>query len=230
MKTFGSLKLGQTFTDKTGEFAFIKTRDGARGGDHGHTVRFNDDEMVDPYGDEPILHDKPTEIERAALTLLLDAWINHPGLHAWVIAMASNPDEFRWLDEYVLDPASTIETGDGTMQLAEFCRLRELVTPTKLYDRDNCMWSSIQDCEPRGKRETGIEKNVAWRDRHAFHLAMAIREYREMGRPDGDQTHTIQGMGAPLMNITTSLAAAVVEYHKQIVNQIHIEHRFGEED
>lgn len=53
---------------------------------------------------------------------------------------------------------------------------------------------------------------------------MAVREYREMGRPDGEQTHTIMGMGSPLMTVTTSLAAAVVEYHKAIVNQVYIEH------
>jgi hypothetical protein len=87
------------------------------------------------------------------------------------------------------------------------------------------MGRAIQDYNPKGKQPKGREEwYQAKRDRAAYNLAMAVREYREMGRPDGDQTHTIMGIGSPLMTVTTSLAAAVVEYHNTIVNQIHFEY------
>ena len=227
--TFKDLKLGQLFVTKgSEEFGLIKLRNNrARVIDNGITTSVKDDELVEPIGPEPVLHDTPTEIERAALSLLLqDFGPFHTAMNMWVNAMASNPNEFRWLDAYVIDPTVTLEDGDGnTYQLADWCRkVRKYITPTKEWDRDNNMGKAIQDCEPTGKELTGDERHIAERNRIAYHLAMAVREYREMGRPDGDQTHTIMGMNSPLMTVTTSLAAAVVEYHQAIVNQICYEH------
>jgi hypothetical protein len=42
-------------------------------------------------------------------------------------------------------------------------------------------------------------------------------EYRVAGRPEGDQTHEILGMGSPIAIVSTSLAAAVVEFHTRVV-------------
>lgn len=225
---FADLKLGQLFTTGDGEFGLIKLRNNcARVTENGIIASVKDNEPVYPIGPEPVLHDAPTEIERAALTLLVhEGGPAHTALNMWVNAMASDPNEFRWLDSYVLDPAVTIEDGSGvTYQLADWCRrVRGYVTPTKEYDNDNNMGQAIQDYKPTGKQLKGDEWYQAKRDRAAYNLAMAIREYREMGRPDGDQTHTIMGMGSPLMTVTTSLATAVVEYHKTIVNQIYFEH------
>lgn len=52
----------------------------------------------------------------------------------------------------------------------------------------------------------------------SLRLADAIANYRTAGRPDGDQTYTIMGMGAPLLNVTTSLAAAIAEFHANVLN------------
>lgn len=166
----------------------------------------------------------PTEIERAAITMLVDAQVNHPALWSWIQAMAKDPDECRHLGNYIIDESVTIEFDGRTMPLAECCRSMGYVTPTKQWDRDNDIAAAIQDKEPKGKKpETKIERDMARRDRIIYHLAMAVAMYRDDARPTGDQSHNIMGLGGPIARITTSLAAAVVEYHKAMVNVVYLE-------
>lgn len=167
---------------------------------------------------------KPTEIERAAITLLMDAGAHHPALWSWIQAMAKNPDECRHLGNYTIDESVTVELDGRTMPLAECCRLLGYVTPMKEWDRDNDIAAAIQDKEPKGRKpETKIERDMARRDRIIYHLAMQVAFYRDEGRPDGDQSHDIMGLGGPVARITTSLAAAVVEYHKAMIDVVYLE-------
>lgn len=167
---------------------------------------------------------KPTEIERAVITLLIGADAHHPALWSWIQAMATDINECRHLGNYTADESVTIEYDGRTMPLAECCRLLGYVTPTKQWDRDNDIASAIQEKAPKGiKPDSKIERNLARRDKYIFELAFQLARYRDEGRPDGDQSHDIYGMGGPLVRITTSLAAAVVEYHKAMINVIYLE-------
>jgi len=47
-------------------------------------------------------------------------------------------------------------------------------------------------------------------------LAYAIGKYRRDGRPDGDQTRALHGIGGPVALVTSSLAAAVADYHRAL--------------
>lgn len=66
---------------------------------------------------------------------------------------------------------------------------------------------------PRSERnhDRGIDWAMA-------NLAGAVAAYRSDNRPDGDVTHTIDHMGG--FTITTSLAAAVVEFHEAMQNAL----------
>ncbi len=55
------------------------------------------------------------------------------------------------------------------------------------------------------------------RDIALARLAYAVASYRREGRPGGDQTHAIHGVGGPVALVTSSLAAAVAEYHATLV-------------
>jgi len=63
-------------------------------------------------------------------------------------------------------------------------------------------------------------KRQAQRDRDAIiaQLAYAVRTYRRDGRPNGDQTHALHGVGGPVALVTSSLAAAVADYHRALTS------------
>lgn len=159
----------------------------------------------------PIVHDRPTEIERAAVTLLLQSRPNNPLLGLWIQALAADPDERRDIETLVF------ESPDGR----EYVR-QGWVGPKTEYDRDNRAFGAILDHQPRGHYERGEDRYWAIQDSVIARLAWAVVYYRQAGRPDGDQTHTIQGMGGPLLSVATSLAAAVAEYHEGTVEVFHL--------
>lgn len=137
-----------------------------------------------------------TDIERVAITLLYNAYkrceINHPVFRAWVEALATNPHEYDHIDQW-----ASVENIEFECSVERF--------GAKAYSEQ--IYGDADDYEsPMG---TSVE-------RAAFFLANAVRTYRMMGRPSGDTTHSIQGMGGTLMNVSTSLAAAIAEYHERI--------------
>jgi len=216
--TYASIKIGQMFSiPSESEFTFTKHRSYAQVNETGVATSFADDEVVEPFGPEPRLNDHVTEIERLALTMLgKHGSTLHPALGEWMRRLCSDPDEMRHMDNYAVAEAIML-SDDTTPNLADFCRSEGFVIATREWDRDNWGGSAIQDCNPKVQLNES-EAELAEYDRAAYHLAGAVRSYRENGRPDGDQTHTVMGMGAPLINVTTSLAAACYEYHTAIVN------------
>lgn len=216
--TYANIKIGQTFSvPGENEFTLTKGRYYATCGETGVAVNIADDQAVEPFGPEPRLNDHVTEIERLALTMLTQHGSTlHPALGEWMRRLCSDPDEMRWMDHYAL--AETVALNDDTTpQLADFCRSEGFVIATREWDRDNWGGSAIQHCKPKADL-TEEERELAEHDRAAYHLASAVRIYRENGRPDGDQTHTVMGMGAPLLTVSTSLAAACYEYHRTVLN------------
>lgn len=184
-------------------------------------------EAVDPESSHPVtgrrvtVHAQPTEIERAAITLLMKTSVGHPALQSWVREMGTNADEHQHLDRFIVMGQQMVESSDGLVPLTDWLRANGFVCPEHEFDHDHSAWNAILDCRPWGKAEKVNGRWWVYRDAAVLRLASALRDYREMGRPDGDQTHTIMGMGAPLMNIQTSLAAAVVEFHERIINLIY---------
>ena len=139
-----------------------------------------------------------TEIELAALALLIKSRPTHPCLTKWVHALASDPDECRGLDEFSLETWDPAELQD--MAAAGFYAPRRF----QRYGPDT-LTLHLGD---------GGRSLLAEIDRAAVHLASALVRYRAEGRPAGDQETII----APDIVITTSLAAAVVEYHQAMVD------------
>jgi hypothetical protein len=165
----------------------------------------------------------PTEIERAALTILMGSRGDHPqadhvGLQCYIRALANDPNEIRSLDLYIWE--AVVGEDDDEVPLRELCRDMGYECWQKRWDHDRDAFGAILNHEPRGRRPaTKEERQIALMDDAAARLASAIADYRTAGRPEGDQTHTITGMGAPLLRVTTSLAAAVAEYHSRIVRR-----------
>lgn len=165
-----------------------------------------------------IYPDKITEVERAAITLLTQSPPYHPGLAAWVRAMASDPGEMRDLDSYIWE--AELELADEqTVSLAEFLRSKGYECWEKEWDSRASAFKAVLDHKPRGKyAETSYQRRCNNCDEVSLRLADALQGYRVAGRPDGDQSHTVMGMGQPLLNVTTSLAAAICEYHVSMLD------------
>jgi len=60
---------------------------------------------------------------------------------------------------------------------------------------------------------------VKLQDRARWALANAIATYRRNGKPAGDTLSTFSEMGVTF-TVTTSLAAAVVDYHEAVLNAL----------
>lgn len=168
-----------------------------------------------------------TEVERAAITLLYQSHPKHFGLAAWVKALGTDKNEMRNFDDFVLEGAT--DAIDGTERLlADEMRKYGFVTPGKEYDFENSAWHAIFDRSPfvdQERNKDADEKYFFGFDKYILLLADAVRDYRIAGRPVGDQVHTIVGMGAPLMNVQTSLAAAIAEYHQSVIGELHYQNR-----
>ena len=231
---FSELKPGDVFTlpiDADGHepvWTLLDTA-GTLAYEHGRTTATS--ERITP--DTPVvqmghtqLHAQPTEIERAAVTLLARDRATHPVLKIWMHAIANDPDEMRQIWTFAWEERDSEYSDDYTLQ--SICKHVGYAYPQTEWDHDVNIHSLIWDRTPAGQYTKSdnpandqYEKHDGHSDRIILALADAIVDYRQAGRPDGDQTHTIMGMGSPLLRVSTSLAAAVVEYHVAVVNDIY---------
>jgi hypothetical protein len=199
-----------------------------RGSGAGTRETVDPDTEVEVWNEPATLHDAPTEVERAALTLLLgphpdpdlvEPCVEHPGLYFWIDAMLNDPEERRSLNRFIWE--ETVEDIDGeAVPLREACRETGYVCWESEWDRDNSASSAILDRQPKGHRpQTWDERYAAAVDDNAYRLASAVRKYRVAGRPAGDYTSgSIGGLGNTLGYVETSLAAAIVEYHQLMMD------------
>lgn len=147
-----------------------------------------------------------TEVERVAITLLYHAAqpggeIQHPGFRAWLHEIGTNGDFRTYINDWAGDQPELLE---------------------KIAD-DGFEWPNGRWGNPGFAGQLyGDDRNYRpeyrrYHEQAAFQLALGIISYRMNGRPSGDQTHTIQGMGgSSLMNVSTSLAASIAEYHERV--------------
>ncbi len=188
------------------------------GGPHGggHREQFAPTAEVCAWKDITVLHAAPTEVERAAFALLYvqdTPFVNHLGLESWIQALVANSEEFRSLDQYIWEEGMS----EQLSQAGLVCWQRG--------DRDHSAAGAIYDYQPSGQDpKTAEERRWAYYDEAALRLGNAICQYREAGRPAGDIEHTIMGMGAPLVKVSTSLAAAIGEYHHTMLNLVFSDH------
>lgn len=135
-----------------------------------------------------------SEIERAANTILSQQSASHPLLQAWIEAVANDPNETRFLDQFPQDERTiehARESGFATENLED----------------------AINRYEAQAYR---VRARSRWLDRamdeaiRAF--ASQIVMYRREGRPVGD-VHRSLGYG---IGVTTSLAAAVAEFVRRV--------------
>ncbi len=239
MTTFAELEKGTRFhfnIDADGHEPYMyKVNDQEayveHGSDQGLREAVAADKEVWEWSEPVTLHDSPTEVERAALTLLMGGqhgpFVAHVGLAMHIRALATDPGEMRRLDTYIWE--SDVEIGfdedkvgnriSHQTPLRELCVERGHPCWTKEWDRENSALDAITDEKPTGsKPQTREEDFAAAKTAATFWLASAVCDYRVAGRADGDQAHTIKGLGADLLTVTTSLAAAIAEYHDRIVN------------
>lgn len=234
MTAFQDLQIGERFhfnVDADGHEPYMyKISDAQAYVEHGSHQGMRKDvdasEIVHVWSKPVALHTAPTEVERAALTLLMGPRGNNPasvhvGLHAYIWALATDPAEMRDLDTFIFESYINIGNEDEPtmMPLRELCADRGQICYQREWDHDNSAYCAILDKMPTGKRlETHGEKRGARTTRASAILADAIRKYRVAERPEGDQSYTISGMGSPLLTVTTSLAAAISEFHFYITN------------
>lgn len=134
-----------------------------------------------------------TEIERAAITIISRAQTSqYPPLIDYLRRIVDDSDfkEF-WSDD--LWEVVRESRGDGFQAYSEY----------------------LPDPALDGKP---AHQKVNILDEAALRLAGQIVKYRNDGRPDGDVSHDIMGMGTPVMTVMSSLAAAVAEYVEQIAD------------
>lgn len=163
-----------------------------------------------------------TEVERVAMTLLDKADPDHPCLAAWVQALLDNPDEYRGIDDYSLSQEARLSglKQNGFAQPVRYARFGEDTLAVKLIDERGVEdWQKYRGCGLSDQQE---QTSIKVADKAIYLLADALAKYRRRGRPVGDQETTIMGLGSPLLRVTTSLAARIVEYHQAIVDSIYI--------
>lgn len=227
MTTFSELEIGWRFhygVDADGHEPYlykVSETEGyvESGSNTGRRETVAPDETVYVWGQPVELHAYMTEVERAALTLLWPPGgpplAEHIGLWYYIKALAENCDEMRDLDIFIFEqdvPSKWNYDDDDNMVVLETRPLRAVCAQAgaicwrdKLYEHDNSALLNLLDTDDE-------------QDANAVRLADAIHEYRVAGRPVGDQSYTIAGMGSPLARVTTSLAAAIAEYHRRALN------------
>jgi hypothetical protein len=233
MKTFEQLEVGERFhygIDANGHEPYLyKLSDTEayveRGSGTGTRETVDPDTEVEIWNEPATLHDAPTEVERAALTLLLGPQqqapnAEHPGLNLWIDAMLNDPEERRSLDRFIWEEEAEDIHGESVL-IREACREMGYVCWESEWDRDNSASGAILDRRPSGSApQTPENRWWAAMDDAAYRLASAVRDYRVAGRPAGDYTSGSVGggLGSTLGYVETSLAAAIVEYHHQVAN------------
>lgn len=229
--TFDELQIGERFhygfdADGHEPYLYKVSKDEAyieHGSGVGTRKSVDADTEVEVWNEPVELHDAPPEVERAAMTLLLgpqqQAPTDHPGLNLWIDAMLNDPEERRSLDRFIWE--ETVEDIHGdSIPLREACREMGFVCWESEWDHDHSASSAILNCRQGGDPpQTPENRWWAAMDEAAYRLASAVRKYRIAGRPAGDYTSgRVSGLGGTLGYIETSLAAAITEYHHQVVN------------
>jgi hypothetical protein len=170
------------------------------------------------------VHATVTDIECVALTLVNDGQTIHPVLSEWKQAVLSNPDEMRTLDEFAWDNRDMEVNNEFTLK--GICDHYGYAFPRRKYDRDIHLFCLIWDHQPAGEYTYDSIVSKEYRnnggsfDAALMALLDAVVDYRQRGRVSGENTTTINGLGGPLLNVTTSLAAAIVEYHHRYINNV----------
>jgi hypothetical protein len=133
--------------------------------------------------------------------------------------MLTDPGEHRSLDRFIWEEEAEDIHGEA-IPLREACREMGFVCWREEWDRDNSASGAILDRRPSGSAPQTPENHWwAAMDEAAYRLASAVRDYRVAGRPAGDYTSgSIGGLGSTLGYVETSLAAAITEFHWQVVN------------
>ena len=149
------------------------------------------------------------DVERAACQILADdsGRITHPVLRAYVGALLADPDF-----------ADSLDAGAGSAWAPNVEVVAYAVGEGFRAPADG-KWGAqfANSWGPDYYGDTHMNQLSREVDLAISQLAYAIREYRVEGRPSGDQTHAIHGVGGPLALETSSLAARLAEYHSAMV-------------
>jgi len=137
------------------------------------------------------------DIERAAVTLLAQEtkkYAKYHNLDGLEPEVAEPITAFSaWLKQITTDPDFQEDHIDCPKD----------VIPYKLIYK--ARWERVR---------AGLIHNALWR------LGTAIVDFRQRERREGDCTDDVIYGDSPVLRITTSLAAALVEFHNEIVNAI----------
>ena len=156
--------------------------------------------------DHRTLHDSPTDLERAALKMVeADGLPIHPILRRWAGLVVDHPDEMRpfwqfWSDVQREDPGFIQEiSGEGYTFPSQGRSWTDAIRAREVYPPDTS-WS------------------MANYDLIQLTLLEEVTHYRRLGRPEpGEYTFRYRSAGVA---VHTSLAAAVVTYHRAALSLV----------
>lgn len=170
------------------------------------------------------------DIERAALTMLADGEPGHPLARAYVHALVHDPAEQRFLRDFLAGEPDL--PSDDALDQAGYGPRRAVLE----YD-DPGPWYRVGDPDQESPNQ---ESPIRWRrgeagwrarlDIAALRLAVEVVAFRRAGRPAGDQ---VSAIGTPAMRVgylTTSLAAAVAGYVRDVRSAYGWRRRTEDED
>lgn len=151
------------------------------------------------------------DIERAALTIIADGEPGHPLARAYVHALMRDPAEQRFLRDFLAgEPGLPTDAALDRWGYGPLRAVLEYGEPLRFY----VVGDPDQDIPYRYRRSEGGWLGLL--DAAALRLAVEVAAFRRAGRPAGDQVSVI---GTPAMRVgylTTSLAAAVADYVRDV--------------
>lgn len=167
---------------------------------------------MNEYTPEEVRERRIGDGERAAITLLIKADVTHPLLGIMIRRLGADPGEMRhltgWnevapdeLDAFCQSSRAHIWTAESARRYGYDERRRELIYPAPLVEAEEYR----EEIELLDEYERDLDKE-------ARHLAGAVISHRMHGEEGLDDTVAL-GYG---LGVTTSLAAALVEYHQNV--------------
>jgi hypothetical protein len=176
---------------------------------------FKPSDELEVNGRRQTLHNTPTDLERAAVTLISEG-ASHTGLALWTKSIAVDPEEIRSLDEFIA--VYFFEADEGSVKLSEFLKKEGFVTPETQGAGEPSAASAILDLKPRGRHpESPTDWRAASLDAAIWRLANAIIAYRLAGRPDSPAAQSLWERGSGLLKSTNPLTVALVDFHLAVL-------------
>lgn len=152
-----------------------------------------------------------SDIERATITILSQATIDHPILRAWITELVQDGGAQTDLNTYAASSAAVLPQPNGdTVSIAALGYATEWPDGLRAAIMDGTAYPAGEADDDT--RETLRRERAIARDRLIVSLAGELVAFRRGGRVEGDRSFALGHGNLAIATVTTSLAAAVAEY------------------